>query len=140
VVIHNLKQLHNLLDLLLNEPSTPVNNVSAADETVITFQGNSLGINLIGVEGRTWVYRVREISGNDLSQWSIDIKKQCVETVSNNGEIKNRSVIWNVNNSFAEGLFAITTDADYPQGEVTASMKVGNKSGTGKVLGPVCNK
>jgi hypothetical protein len=124
------------------------NNESDNGETVIEFQGttdlSSYGISLVGVEGRTWVYRVRELAGHDLSHWAIGLDKDCIDSVSSGGEIgkdgstKFVGVKWDVTEGFTDSMFAITMDGDYPRGDVDVLAKASNAFGLGTIAGPVC--
>jgi hypothetical protein len=124
------------------------NNESDNGETVIEFQGttdlSSYGISLVGVEGRTWVYRVRELAGHDLSHWAIGLDKDCIDSVSSGGEIgkdgstKFVGVKWDVTEGFTDSMFAITMDGDYPRGDVDVLAKASDAFGLGTIAGPVC--
>ncbi|MDX1995470.1 MAG: choice-of-anchor A family protein, partial [bacterium] len=131
--------------------------VAGPNSTVVSFaddQGtNSYSVEFLGVQNRTWTYRVTRTGGKNLSHWTLGIAS-CVTPNTNRvtggtngyalGKDGNRP-FWGIKWDTQGGTFSFTLDADYPIGTVQVQAKAGsggpNGDGTGysTIAGPICN-
>jgi hypothetical protein len=111
--------------------------------------GSQYEIRLDGHQGNTWTYFVKEVSGKSLSHWNVGIKacrdNGAVVSTSPTGDVEDGSTSfegmkWDVAESFTQGSFSITLDADYPETTIKAQAKAGRLGNerTGDVIGPDC--
>jgi hypothetical protein len=110
--------------------------------------GSTYDITFVSHVGNTWTYHVEEISGKDLSHWSLGIGTcldHIVEFSPPGAEIGAdgstdgfMGIKWNTPEAFSSGEFSFTLDGDYPEGTVEALAKAGSTYATGDILGPVC--
>lgn len=107
-------------------------------------------IELAGVSGTTWTYKVSEISGRDLSHWNLGIVN-CLDKISSasptSGYASGRDgstgfvgIKWDVNDSFKQGTFSFTLNGNYAMGNIEALAKAGNASATTQIAGPDCSE
>jgi len=138
-----------------------VDPVAGPNSVTVSFidgsRTNSYFIEFVSLVGRTWTYRVTEVSGRDLSHWTLG-SASCVTPNTNRvtassptaelGKDGTRpfwGIKWNTADSFSTGLFSFTLDADYPIGTVQVQAKAGsggpNGDGTAysTIAGPVCD-
>lgn len=106
-------------------------------------------VSLVGHEGNTWTYNVKELNGRSLSHWDLGISA-CLDHITDytpqsgfdqgtDGSTGFVGVKWDLAESFTEGSFSFTLDGDYATGTVEALAKAGNKYATGSIIGPDCS-
>ena len=106
-------------------------------------------VSFLGLTGRTWSYRVREVSGRDLSHWNLGIAN-CLGQITGysptsgfaagtDGSTGFVGVKWDVNDSFRDGVFSITLNGDYAASTVRALAKAGTSNAQVDIVGPDCS-
>ena len=105
-------------------------------------------IRLVSQIGRTWTYAVREVSGRDLSYWSLGIQS-CLDHID--GSSPSGALIgadsmtgfpgikWTVVNSFTEGTFSFTLDDDYALSSAPALINGSGNVATTAIAAPDCS-
>ena len=129
------------------EPSKPT--------TIVLDDGSSYDISLESHVDNTWTYRVKEVSGKDLSHWVLGVGN-CAKVLSDDtptntqfgglgpdGSTGFYGVKWNTDDGFNNALFSFTLDDDYPEATIDVLAKAGSKSSgaghaLGKIIGPDC--
>jgi hypothetical protein len=99
----------------------------------------------------TWTYRVKEVSGKDLSHWVLGVGN-CAKVLSDGTPANTQfgglgpdgstggfyGVKWNTDGQFNDALFSFTLDGDYPEATIDVLAKAGSKnSGAGHALGQI---
>ena len=110
-------------------------------------QHSTYDISLVSHVGNTWTYLVEEVSGRNLSHWSLGIAS-CLDHITaynphgadigRDGSTGFEGIKWDVSSHFSSGQFSFTLDDDYPEGTVEALAKASNNYATGDIAGPVC--
>ena len=105
-------------------------------------------VTLVGTSGNTWTYRVRKISGRDLSYWSLGIVNCMDKIVSYSPTLSYSSgtdastgfigVKWTVPAAFTDGTFSITLDKSYQARPMQALVKADTVSAQVSISGPDC--
>jgi nitrous oxidase accessory protein NosD len=121
--------------------------------------GNRYLIEFLGVSnnGFTWMYRVSEDAGKDLSNWILGLCDPA-EVVSwtptdtddeirevNIGLDPNTGIVgikWNVTDGFESRIFAVTLSQKYPVGTTDVGIKTGggDQTATDEIAGPHCGE
>jgi Flp pilus assembly protein TadG len=131
-------------------PNTPVDTGAQSAVIVVKDNKNSqYEVSLQSIQGNTWTYFVREVSGRDLSYWTLGIGN-CLNHIVSTEPSSNFSKVtsasannivgakWTVNNQFKSGPFSVTLDGAYavrPQKVLVMS----NASAEVTITGPDCS-
>jgi uncharacterized membrane protein YkoI len=145
-------------------PETPSSSDSSSTTTKVSNtqarrislgDGSSYDISLAQHVGNKWTYRVKEISGKDLSHWVLGVgncaKVQSHQDPANtswgglgkDGSTGFYGIKWDTGGGFSDALFSFTLDNDYPAKTIDVLAKAGSKSSgaghaIGKIMGPDC--
>jgi Flp pilus assembly protein TadG len=121
---------------------------SSATITLSDKKNSKFEVNFVNKVGNTWTYNVNEVSGGDLSHWSLGISS-CLDhivtsspggaSIGTDGSTGFIGIKWEVDDPFSNGNFSITLDGNYPAGTVEALAKAGPQSATANIMGPVCD-
>lgn len=106
-------------------------------------------VSLVGTSGNTWTYRVRKISGRDLSYWALGVVN-CMDNVVSysptstytSGTDPSTGFVglkWNVVAGFTDGTFSITLDGSYQARATQALVKADTVSAQVAISGPDCD-
>jgi uncharacterized protein YegL len=107
-------------------------------------------VTLVGASGNTWTYRVRKITGRDLSYWSLGITT-CMDKIVSYSPTSTYSsgtdatthftgVKWTVAAGFTDGTFSITLDKSYQARPMQALVKADTLSAQVTISGPDCTQ
>jgi uncharacterized membrane protein YkoI len=136
--------------------SQTTGNASNTQPTRITLgDGSSYDISLEQHVGNKWTYRVKEISGKDLSHWVLGVgncaKVQSHDDPANtswgglgkDGSTGFYGIKWDTGDGFSNALFSFTLDKDYPAKAIDVLAKAGSKNSgaghaIGQIMGPDC--
>jgi hypothetical protein len=111
-------------------------------------KGSQYEVRLVEQSGRTWSYSVREVSGRDLSYWSLGIENclSHIEGYNPGGALLGpdsltgfQGIKWAVNNSFSEGVFSFTLDNDYALGSALALINGSGNVAATAIAAPDCS-
>jgi hypothetical protein len=106
-------------------------------------------VSLIGTSGNTWTYRVRKITGRDLSYWSLGVVN-CMNNIESYSPTSTYTsgtdastgfvgVKWTVAPGFTDGTFSITLDGSYQARPTQALVKADTVSAQVSISGPDCD-
>ncbi len=137
---------------ILGAGKVQAKDAAAMDSVELTLNSGKkttvIRVELMGVNGSTWTYRVTELAGQDLSHWVLGAGACTNHIVSYTpaagaelGKDGNRNfygIKWNTPDSFKQGEFSFTLDATYPAAQAQVLVKAGNPYVTGPILGPDC--
>ena len=108
---------------------------------------SSYELALVARDGNTWTYRVTELSGRDLSHWSLGIAS-CFDNImtldpskadiGHNAQQGFEGVKWDTKSKFNTGEFVVTLDDTYPKEKVPVLVKAGNIYAIAAIPGPTC--
>ncbi len=110
-------------------------------------KNTTVEISLAEHTGNTWTYRVREISGRDLKDWTLGIGN-CVDHISQfsptGASIGSSSgltgIKWSVSTSYSDGYFSVTMDNSYGVKTVqTRAKNTKNATAEAAIIGPDCD-
>lgn len=128
----------------------------AADTVIIELndrQMSSYEITLVSHiithTANTWTYRVTELSGKDLSHWTL-VLGDCIDHIVSysptqgaeigyDGSTGYYGIKWNVNDNFTSGEFTIVLDGNYGETDIEAVVKAGRNHESGTITGPDCS-
>lgn len=105
-------------------------------------------IRLVSQTGRTWTYRVREVSGSNLDGWSLGIENclDHIEGFSPSGALVGPhgltgfpGIGWDLGSQFDDGVFSFTLDGDYALGAAAAQLMVKNRPAYSTIAAPDCS-
>ena len=129
--------------------SAPVD--TGAQSAVIVVNDNKSSqyeVSLVSNVGNTWTYRVREISGRDLTNWSLGIANCLDKVVSSSpttgfsagldGATGFTGAKWAVSNQFSDGNFSFTLDGAY-EARSRQALVQSNTSAQLSISGPDCS-
>ncbi len=105
-------------------------------------------VTLVGTSGNTWTYRVRKISGRDLSYWSLGIVN-CMDNITSYSPTSSYSsgtdastgfvgIKWTVPAGFTDGTFSFTLDGSYQARPMPVLVKAETVSAQVSISAPDC--